>query len=257
MLFKTPCALPDRRRIARQRTAGNIERPTFGSEQHRIKLAIEFVLRRFGITSCNPIGRLRIWREGKDLRSSTGPSLDEVPSATLEKFLRSVSSAAPLEFDLLNVQIVRGATMAPFCAELVDFGHYYVGMESFVTPLASLVRDRSLNWGGFIDGDSPYWIHTDPRMAVDQKLLGVQPTPLELYEWFGESPPALTTGASIFSMELTRDWVSGRIARSDFENRMLKYIDSATMRLDDCQTIGEVNGGRQPTVGSNHRTIEI
>jgi hypothetical protein len=49
-------------RCAHRRTAGNIERPTFGSEQHRIKLAIEFVLRRFGITSCNPIGRLRIWR---------------------------------------------------------------------------------------------------------------------------------------------------------------------------------------------------
>jgi hypothetical protein len=66
-------------RRAHQRPAGNIERPDYGTEQHRIKLAIEFMLRRFGVTSCAPVVRLRIWREGEDLRSSFLGSLDKIP----------------------------------------------------------------------------------------------------------------------------------------------------------------------------------
>jgi hypothetical protein len=219
-------------RRAHQRPVGNIERPGYDTEPHRIKLAIEFMLRRLGVTSCAPVVRLRIWREGEDLRSSFLGVLDKIPSAGLERFLRAMSLQAPVEFDLINVQLVRGATLAPLSAVLVDFGQYELSVEQFVVPLASLVEKRPLTWGGFIDSNSPYWIQPNPQISLDENLVGATPTPSWIFEWAGMGSPAETSGLFVFAAELARDVTRAGLTRSALEKRISTFVASATRKLD-------------------------
>jgi hypothetical protein len=219
-------------RRAHQRAHGNIERPNFGSEDYRVKLLLELLLRRFGITSCNPIGRLRIWRENGQLCASVGGVSDTIRPAVLERFLRSIGADAPTEFDIANVQLSRGASLAPLSADLVDFGHYYVGESAFVAPLATLVRNRPLNWGGFIDEKTDAWVQPDPAVALDFGLMGTIPTPPGIYEWLGMTPPPYTTGLSVFVTEIARDVNANLLAGRDLDARLRGYVDSATKNLN-------------------------
>jgi hypothetical protein len=226
-------------RRAHQRPAANIERPDYGTEQHRIKLAIEFILRHFGMTSCAPDPQFRIWREGDRLRSLFRGALDKIPSAALERFLIRRSLQAPVTFDLINVQLARGATFTPFSATLVDFGQYDFNDKRFVNPLGCWVENRPLNWGGFIDANSRYWIQPNPEIAVDGELGRMVPTPPWIFDWAGKTSPAETTGLFTFAAELVHDAIRGSLTRSGLEKRIYAFVSSATRKFDDHQIIGQ------------------
>jgi hypothetical protein len=245
-------------RRAHQRPAGNLERPDYGTEQHRIKLAIEFMLRRFGVTSCAPVTRFRIWREGDDLRSSGCPyagALDKIPSAALERFLARMSLQAPVEFDMINVQVVRGATLAPLSAVLVDFGQYDYADKRFVKPLACFVQNRPLHWGGFIDINSRYWIQPNPDISVDETLAGWVPTPSWIFKWAGVTSPAQTTDLFLFAAELVRDMTLRGLTRRELEKRICKFVETATRKLDQAQNMAEVKGLDWRTVSPNPESV--
>src|SRR5262245_14352335 len=168
-------------------------------------LAIEFMLRRFGVTTCNPGMRFRIWREAGVLRSIFRGALDKIPSAALERFLVTMSLRAPVNFDIINVQLVRGARLTPLSAVLVDFGQYGFTDKDFVDPLACLVEKRPLNWGGFMDRKSRYWIQPNPEISLDGKLGDEIPTPSWFFEWAGMTSPAQAAALFILAAELARD----------------------------------------------------
>lgn len=243
-------------RRAHQRPPRNIERPDYGSELHRIKLAIEFMLRRFGVTSCSPDMEFRIWREGEDLRSAFRGALDRIPAAALERFLAAARLQAPVKFDLVNVQLVRGATLAPLSAVLVDFGQYDFTANCFVEPLGCLVEDKPLKWGGFMDRNSHYWIQPNPQISVEEKLGGRVATPSWIFEWAGMTSPAETTALFVFAAELARDVTRGSLTRSELENRIGTFVASATAKLDKWPNIAKRSGRDRRTALPNAETIE-
>jgi hypothetical protein len=222
-------------RRAHQRPPGNIERPDYGGEQHRIKLAIEFLLRRFGVTSCSPTMQFQIWREGEELHSLFRGGLDRIPMAVLERFLGRMSLQPPVMFDLVNVQLVRGATLSPLSATLVDFGQYDFIEKDFVHPLACLVEDRPLRWGGFIDRASPYWVQSEPEISVDGRLGQLMPTPPWVFAWSGAASPARTTGLFALAAELARDAAQGHVSHSELQDRILTFVANATRKLNNAQ----------------------
>jgi hypothetical protein len=243
-------------RRAHQRPAANIERPDYGTEQHRIKLAIEFILRHFGVTSCTPDMQFRIWREGDRLRSLFRGALDKIPTAALERFLMRASLQAPVTFDLINVQLVRGASLAPFSATLVDFGQYDFNDKRFVNPLGCLVENRPLNWGGFIDANSRYWVQPNPQISIDGELGRMIPTPSWIFEWAGKTAPAKTTGLFAFAAELARDMTRGNAPRSELEKRIATFVASATNKLDQRLDIAGSNNGHWPGALPNPEAVE-
>lgn len=221
-------------RRAHRRPPGNIERPIYGSEQHRIKLAIEFILRSFGLTSCSPDTQFRIWSEDGNLRSCFRGALDKIPPAALERFLAKMSLQVPVNFDMINVQLVRGATLAPLSAVLVDFGQYGFSNKEFIDPLACFVENRPLSWGGFIDRTSPYWVQPDPQIVI--KDVGDRiPTPHWFFEWAAVGSPAETSALFAFAAELARDATRWELTRSDFERRIGAFVASATRKLEHHQ----------------------
>jgi hypothetical protein len=223
-------------RRAHQRPVGNIELPNYGNEQHRIKLAIEFMLRRFGVTSCSPDMQFLIWREGENLRSLFRGASDRIPPAALARFLMTLSLQLPVKFDMVNVQLVRGATLAPFSAVLVDFGQYDFNDRQFTDPLGCYVAGWPLNWGGFMDRNSRYYVQPDDQIAVDGMLGRLVATPRWVLDWTGANGPAETNGLFLFGAELARDVKRGTLTRSAFERRISSFVRSATSKLDRRQS---------------------
>jgi hypothetical protein len=244
-------------RQAHQRPLGNIERPDYGTEQYRIKLAIEFILRQFGVTSCAPVMRFRIWREDDKLHSSYAGRVDRLPSAALERFLARMSLQAPVDFDLVNVQLVRGATLVPFSAALVDFGQYDFIDDRFLKPLACFVRNRPMRWGGYIDNTSRYWMEPHREICVAETLAGWLRTPSWMSDWAGAAASADTTPLFVFGAELVRDMNLSSLTRRDLDTRISNFVKAATKKLDQPQNVPEVNGqpNPQPVKGALHPRV--
>jgi hypothetical protein len=224
-------------RRAHRRPVGNIDLANYGNEQHRIKLAIEFMLRRFGVTSCSPDMQFLIWREGENLRSLFRGASDRIPPAALARFLMTLSLELPVKFDMVNVQLVRGATLAPFSAVLVDCGQYDFNDRQFTDPLGCYVASRPLNWGGFMDRNSRYYIQPNAQIAIDGMLGRMVATPQWIFDWTGATGPAETNGLFLFSAELARDANRGALTRSAFERRISSFVGSATSKLDQRQSV--------------------
>lgn len=224
-------------RRAHQRPPGNIERPDYGMEQYRLKLAVEFMLRPFGVTSCSPATRFRIWCDRDQLHSSYSGRSDKIPSNALERFLARMSLRPPVEFDMIDVQLVRGATLSPLSADLVDFGQYDFASTAFINPLACSVQDRPLHWGGFIDRNSSCWVQPNPEISVNDILAGWVSTPAWLFDWLGPGFPMKTTPLFLFSAELARDMTLSGLTSRDIEKRICQFVESATSKLHLVQEV--------------------
>jgi hypothetical protein len=245
-------------RRAHRRPPMNKELPDYDSDEHRIKLRIEFILRRMGLTSSNPIGRFRIRREeGGLLRSYVGVHPKDFSPRALERLLRSLGLRAPVEFDVVNVQLVREARLTPLSAEIVDFGHYHAGDGRCTVPLVSFVKDRPLDWGGIIDEATMRLLDADPRLSVHLPTVGTMPTPPGVFEAVGLPPPAETTGLTVFSAGLARDYAAGYLQRAQVLARLQSYVRAATQRQDlepDRRAIAfdHLSEPRETLLGTDH-----
>jgi len=217
-------------RRAHQRAPGNDDRPAYASDEHRVKLILEFILRYFGVTSCGTTG-LQIWREVDGLHTAYAHRTDHISSASLERFLGKMSLSAPVDIEMLNVQITRRASLSPLSAVLVDFGQYHLGVGRFVKPIGSFVRTRPMHWGGFIDANSSCYIQPSPEFSLDTALAYGRPTPSWIPEWTGAPSPALTTGLFVFAAELVRDFTHGKLTRGGIERRIRDVVETTTRKI--------------------------
>lgn len=238
-------------RRAHQRPPGNIDWPHYGTEEHRLKVAVEFMLRPFGVTSCARDARFRIWRDGDQLHSSYLGRSDRIPANMLERFLKRMSVRVPVDFDMINVQLVRGATLEPLSADLVDFGQFDFANQDFVNPMACFVEDRPLHWGGFIDRNSRYWVQPNPEISVNDILAGWVPTPAWIHEWAGSAFPATIGHLLLFTAELVRDITMGNLTRHDVDRRIGEFVETATSKLDNVKNkMPEQSGQGTPSTNS-------
>jgi hypothetical protein len=153
-----------------------------------------------------------------------------------------------------DVQCVRGATLAPFSAVLVDFGQYDFNDRQFTDPLGCYVASWPLNWGGFMDRNSRYYVQPDSQIAVDGMLGRMVATPRWVLDWTGATGPAETNGLFLFSAELARDVKRGALSRSAFERRISSFVRSATSKLDRRQSI--IASERDSHAASRSTTID-
>lgn len=146
--YRLPAALMVRRAHLRR---WNRELPAKRSVEHRIKLQIEVLLRCFGLTSCTSATKLCL-RRGNDghlsYKYGETEEFKDLPRTCAVDDL-SFDDRGLAEFDCVNVQLTSEFGGEPLYAQLVDFGQYQP-LETPARPLATLVSDRFLNWGGMI-----------------------------------------------------------------------------------------------------------
>lgn len=153
-------------RRAHRRPRNAVELPATGSTEERVKLQVEMILRRYGITSCNDTTAIRIKREGGQVRITYGHGPVKYGPAGM-RALRDffIKAKAPPRLDGINVQLTRECGFMPSFAQVVDFGHYTVKSE-FPHPVTSLVRDHMVFFGGALLPASPHFPRPDARLAL-------------------------------------------------------------------------------------------
>jgi hypothetical protein len=138
--------------------------PFRGSQEERLRLEIELLLRSYGFTSSNAATRYRIER-GTD--GSLRIAYADAPLADLAPPLVPVVEAVlgarnTILCSKLNIQLVYDPP-TPIRAQLVDFGHYEV-RRRFDQPLVSGVCNAPHLWGAAIAPDNPHFAQPHPAL---------------------------------------------------------------------------------------------
>lgn len=144
-----PAGLLVRRAHRRPLNPGGL--PVYKTEMQLVQLEAELLLRRYGVTSCNPITGVRVWRHQGAFKIKYGDHEVEHLNADQMKNLEEVSQMKdkPLYFEGINIQHTREYSLDPPHLTIIDFGSFEI-RENFTRPILSLVSDRLLHWGGSI-----------------------------------------------------------------------------------------------------------
>jgi len=141
-----------------------MELPESGSTEERVKFQIEMVLRRYGLSSNNGVTCIEVEEREGQLQVSYGRQPAKYGPRGM-KIIRDFFGKGPGKIEGINVQIARECGFKPSFAHLVDFGHYRIARD-FHHPVASLVRDRMVFFGGAIMPESPHFVRPHPRLAL-------------------------------------------------------------------------------------------
>ena len=165
-----PAAIQVRR--AHRRPLHGVELPDTGSVEARVKFEIEMVLRRYGITSNNHVTNIDITRNRGRLHFAYGNRTAHYPPRAM-RALRAFFEKHPgiRRLEGINVQLARECGIHPSFAQVVDFGHYRVARD-FEHPVANLVRDRMVFFGGAVLPESRYFVRPHPRLALPYEVWG-------------------------------------------------------------------------------------
>jgi hypothetical protein len=216
-------ALLVRRAHVREERSGGLA--PYGSQRQIVQLEAELFLRRYGISSCNPVTRVSLWREDGTLRIRYGRTMiDFCTPAQLEQLAAAAVHRGDLtHYDGVNVQHVREVGVRPCRTQLVDFGTYRVH-ERFDNPVLSLVSDRLMRWGGTIRPGTPRFVQPDPDIRV----------PFDV--WGADGPTHGYPGASGQSRQdtlcegLAGDYRAGTLGRDDISAILGAFLHAATRR---------------------------
>ncbi|MDB5036154.1 MAG: hypothetical protein JWQ98_3395 [Chlorobi bacterium] len=210
-----------RRAHRRQPGSGGLAR--YGSVEQIIQLEIELLLRRYGISSCNPITRVKMWRESDGLKIEYGRTpitfLTDAQLATLERV--GFYDGGTVLYDGVNVQHTREVGLHPSRAHVVDFGTYRV-FERFDNPVLSLVWDRLLRWGGTIRPGTSRWPDPDPAIRISYEMWGA-PGGVRGY------PAHSNHGRlDVLCNGLAEDYMLGRLSAADVMAVVDDFLDEST-----------------------------
>ena len=157
-------------RRAHRRTAHGYQMVLSGSENERVQLQIEMLLRTFGLTSANcgssfemaeADGLERLHFGGKLVKYSSDAA--RARGAEIER----VAGGSRLE--MMNIQLMHSPTWEPRSAQMYDFGHIST-RKDFLFPFASTAQDRHLEVGHVILPEDASFIRPNPRLRVDPSL---------------------------------------------------------------------------------------
>lgn len=158
------------------RWAGNVEIGASGSPEEAVQLAIETFLRRVGITSAAPSGRLNFSIEGERLCVALGPDrYNGIAQEYLWELVRRTGIEVPCAIDITNVQVARNFTVAPLSAILTDLEQYRNVNTTGALGWLTFVSDQPFNWGQLVTPGDPGWVVADPIRGVDPDLFGPGP----------------------------------------------------------------------------------
>jgi len=222
-------------RRAHHRFLGGSELPQQGDGGQKVKLIIELLLRRYGLTSTNYATRLTVGREEQGVLSMRygGFPRPDIAPVHLERLLLGLGMKLPrgycINFDCVNVQTTRELSLSPLRARLVDFGHYRFE-EAFTNPVLSIARDRFMNVGAALWPQSPDFVQPEPRRRVD--WAGVAPRPLEpdLADFIhGCVPPMegddrLVSGVMHLARRMVRTYRDSGLSAAQIDAEIERYV---------------------------------
>jgi hypothetical protein len=224
-----PAALLARRAHLRPIGTGGLVR--YGSLEQVIQLEAELMLRRYGISSCNAVTRVTLWKEDGTFRIRYGHKEIDFLTAAQLGILEQAScyKEGTVHYDGVNVQITRDVAGDPLRAQLIDFGTYRV-FERFDNPVLSLVSDRLLRWGGTIRPGSGRFIQPDPLARVPFEQWGESG---EIRGYAGEKE---ATREDILCAGLAADYRAGTLGRDELTSVLEAYLDAGSHWWPDLQT---------------------
>ncbi len=112
-------------RRAHRRPLSGSSFPWSGSQEERLHLEIELLLRHYGITSAQRAGRIRVERKDGELVVTSPFEISAMPPAFRDIHESFFPDAElPREYEALNIQLTRSEPHRSVRAQLVDFGHF-------------------------------------------------------------------------------------------------------------------------------------
>jgi hypothetical protein len=221
--WRDRAALLVRRAHAREERSGGLA--PYGSARQIVQLETELFLRRYGISSCNPVTRISLWSEEGRLRIRYGRTMIDFCTPTqLDQLAHAACYRGGVaHYDGVNVQHVREVGVKPCRTQLVDFGTYRV-YERFDNPVVSLVSDRLMRWGGTIRPGTPRFVQPDPSICVPFDLWGADgPT-------HGYPGTPGQTKQDTLCEGLANDYRDGVLDRDDIQAILDDFLDAATRK---------------------------
>ena len=160
-----PACLLVRRAHTRPENPGGL--PKYGSDQQLVQVEVERLLRQYGLTSCNYITGISVWKEAGELKVAYGRNnVNHLTQEQLDNIERvSHFTGARIDFDGINIQHTGEYAHDPSDCTLVDFGSYRV-WPKFRNPLLSLVSDRLLRWGGSVFPEMEEYVQPHPDKQI-------------------------------------------------------------------------------------------
>lgn len=149
--------------------------PYSGSDQERVMLHMELLLRNFGVTTAGPgtayhLGDAddpdQLYYNGKKLTVQT-----ELERAKAARIVHAIRSAAAERLEVVNVQLTDAPDWANKTAQLYDFGQVNV-RRRFVNPLTNPVINGVYQAGRIVEVADPSFVQPDARYGLDPDLCG-------------------------------------------------------------------------------------
>ena len=157
-------------RRAHRRNSNGYQVVMSGSENELVQLQIEMLLRSFGLTSTNAGTSFEVLKTNGENRLHFGGKVINYSSELERKRGHEIANLIQgSRLEMINIQLMHGATWEPRYAQMYDFGHISA-RGRFLLPTASTAQDRYLEIGHIICPDHPAYIHPDPGLRVDPDL---------------------------------------------------------------------------------------
>ncbi|MDF1695913.1 MAG: hypothetical protein P1U56_08785 [Saprospiraceae bacterium] len=220
-----PAGLLVRRAQRRPENPGGL--PAFKTDMQLLHIEVELLLRRYGITSCNYVTEVRLWKDKGKLKLTYGGkhvnSLNEEQLKNIEEVSRIKEDR--LIFEGVNIQHTREFGRDPWRAVVIDFGSFCV-KEKFKNPILSLVTDKLMRWGGSIWPDFESYTQPIPELAVPYELWGNET------EFWGFKANLYNSKLSIVCDGVASYLREGRLMREDAVNIIHAFLHTATSRWE-------------------------
>ncbi|HYO14902.1 MAG TPA: hypothetical protein VE685_17050 [Thermoanaerobaculia bacterium] len=182
-------------RRAHRRPPNNEEVPPPGTPEERLKMEVELLLRRYGITSCTEALSVEMidGEEGTALtfaRRNLPRWSEEAFRAVREGF--GIPRGGRIRFEGVNVQLTREVGLDPLRAQLVDFGHFS-RRDRFDSPVVTFVDGPvafPLGWGRILWPHEAGFVQPDPALLLPDEHWGRPVRPDEA-ETIRQAPPGI------------------------------------------------------------------
>jgi hypothetical protein len=230
-----PAAMQVRR--AHRRPLDNEEVPPPGSPEDRLKLEIELLLRRYGLTSCTTAMSVEVIDEGAQgedpvLTFERAP----IPRYDREGFRAARERLAiprgRTRFEGVNVQLAREVALDPPAAQLVDFGHYS-RRAAFEHPVVTFVDgplEFPLSWGQVVWPRDPVYAQPDPALLLPEEPWGRPDRPEDEEEVRRALPGAVHARALLAICALARRYRASEISGGEVRAALGEIVATATGR---------------------------
>lgn len=228
-----PAAMQVRR--AHRRPPNNEEVPPPGAPEEQLKMEIELLLRRYGITSCTAALSVEMvdGEEGTTLRFARRP----LPPSSHEEFqaLRAgfgIPQGGRIRFEGVNVQLTREVGLDPSRAQVVDFGHYS-RKDRFESPLVTFVDGPAafpLSWGRILWPHEAGFVQPDPALLLPDEHWGPPVRPDE-EETVRQALPGISHSRACLAVAgLVPSYRAGELTGKEIRAKITEVVTAATTR---------------------------